>query len=155
MRTELHHEIEIDASPEAVWQVVAKTEYYGVWNPFIRELHGSLEPGAKLNVRITPPGGRAMTFKPTVLAATPARELRWRGRLGVRGLFDGEHILRIEPLGDGRTRFVQAEVFTGVLVRPLRKGLGATGKGFEAMNAALKARVECFERHGVDNEVCD
>jgi hypothetical protein len=83
-----------------------------------------------------------MTFKPTVLAAEPARELRWLGRLLVPGLFDGEHSFRIEPLPGGRSRFVQSERFSGVLVRPLRKTLDRTLLGFEQMNGALKAEVE-------------
>jgi hypothetical protein len=30
-------------------------------------------------------------FKPKVLSVRPERELRWLGRLFVRGVFDGEH----------------------------------------------------------------
>ena len=37
-----------------------------------------------------------MTFKPTVLAVHPERELRWLGRFILPGLFDGEHSFRIE-----------------------------------------------------------
>ena len=83
-----------------------------------------------------------MTFKPTVLAAEPGRELRWLGRLLVPGVFDGEHRFRLEPLPDGRTRFIQSERFTGILVALLRKTLDKTQLGFEQMNGALKQRVE-------------
>jgi hypothetical protein len=78
-----------------------------------------------------------------VLAAEPARELRWLGHFLVPGLFDGEHRLAIEPLGEGRVRFVQEERFTGVLVGLFAGSLDRnTKRGFEAMNEALKARVE-------------
>jgi hypothetical protein len=83
-----------------------------------------------------------MTFRPTVRAARPGRELRWLGHLLVAGLFDGEHSFQIEPLGAGRSRFTQAERFSGLLVRPFGGGLAKTERGFEAMNRALKARVE-------------
>jgi hypothetical protein len=106
------------------------------------KLSGDLTAGAKLEVRIAPPNGRAMTFKPTVLAAEPERELRWLGRLLVPHLFDGEHSFRIEPLADGRSRFVQSESFSGLLVRPFQSMLAKTELGFEQMNAALKARAE-------------
>lgn len=134
--------IEIDAPPEAVWRELADTGSYGDWNPFVRRLDGELTAGARLEVEITPPEGRAMTFRPKVLAAKPGRELRWRGHLLVPGLFDGEHSFVIEPLGEGRSRLTQSERFSGLLVRPLGGGLGKTERGFEAMNLALKARAE-------------
>ena len=57
-----------------------------------------------------------MTFRPTVLKVEPNREFRWLGHLLFPGLFDGEHIFTIEPLGEGHVRFTQREVFTGLLV---------------------------------------
>ena len=83
-----------------------------------------------------------MTFKPTVLGVENERELRWLGRFLLRGLFDGEHILRVEALGDGRTRFTQAERFSGILVRAFGSTLDKTELGFEQMNSALKTRAE-------------
>ena len=138
----ISHTIEIDAAPEAVWRELADTASYPDWNPFVRKLEGDLEEGARLEVEIQPPDGRAMTFKPRVLAAKPGRELRWLGHLLVRGLFDGEHSFEIEPLDGGRTRFTQSERFSGLLVRPLGGGVGKTERGFEAMNRALKSRAE-------------
>jgi hypothetical protein len=106
-------------------------------------LSGTLASGERLQVRIEPPGGAAMTFRPTVLAVEPGRELRWIGRLLLPGLFDGEHQFEILPLGPGRVRFVQQERFTGVLVPLFARSLdGHTRRGFEAMNAALKTRAE-------------
>jgi hypothetical protein len=138
----ISHTIEIDAAPDAVWRELADTGSYADWNPFVRRIDGELEENARLEVEIEPPGGRAMTFKPKVLAARPGRELRWLGRLGMRGLFDGEHSFEIEPLGDGRSRLTQAERFSGLLVRPFGGSLWKTERGFEAMNLALKARAE-------------
>ena len=85
-----------------------------------------------------------MTFRPTVLRATPNQEFRWVGHLLVPGIFDGEHFFRLIPLdGDRGTLFTQGEQFRGLLVPLLRKSLDrGTRQGFEAMNQALKARVE-------------
>jgi hypothetical protein len=142
MTTVLQSEIEIDAPPAAVWAVLSDLDAYGEWNPFIRRIGGDLREGATLDVRIEPPGGRGMTFAPTVLVARPERELRWIGRLLVPGIFDGEHSFELEPIDGGRTRFVQSERFSGILVRVLGSMLGKTELGFEQMNAALKERVE-------------
>jgi hypothetical protein len=144
---ELRREIEIDAPPERVWRVVTDFAAYPAWNPFIRRISGEPREGARLEVRIEPPGGRAMTFKPTVGAVEANRELRWLGRLLVPGIFDGEHMFRIEPLEDGRSRFVQSERFGGVLVGFVSGTLAKTVAGFEQMNAALKARVEQAARY--------
>ena len=139
----LHTDIEIDASAERVWDTLADVAAYPTWNPFIPSLVGTLVPGARLEVRLAPPGGRPMTFRPTVLVAERNRELRWLGRLLLPGLFDGEHRFAIEPLGPGRVRFVQQERFTGLLVPLFARSLDRhTRAGFEAMNAALKARAE-------------
>ena len=139
---ELRTQIEIEATPERVWEILTDFDAYPEWNPFIQAIEGEAAPGSKLEVRIEPPGGRAMRFKPTVLEAAPRQELRWLGRVLVPGLFDGEHSLRIEPIDDSRVRFVQAERFTGVLVPLFGKSLEKTERGFTAMNEALKRRAE-------------
>jgi len=138
----ISHTIDIDAAPEAVWHQLADTGAYADWNPFVRRIDGELVERGSLEVEIEPPGGRAMTFKPTVLAAKPGRELRWLGCFLVPGLFDGEHSFTIERVGDGRSRLTQAERFSGLLVRPFAGTLEKTERGFEAMNRALKARAE-------------
>jgi hypothetical protein len=142
MPRELTTQIEIDAPASRVWEVLTDFDAYPDWNPFVRRIAGRPEPGTKLEVRIQPSGGRGMTFRPTVLAAEPERELRWLGRLLVPGVFDGEHSFRIEPLGEGRVRFTQAELFSGALVPLLGRSLGATERGFAEMNESLKRRAE-------------
>src|SRR5438270_4382517 len=93
----LRAQIDIDASAERVWNTLTNIADYSTWNQFIPRLAGTLAPGERLEVRIEPPGGAAMTFRPTVLAVEAARELRWLGHLLVPGLFDGEHQFEIRP----------------------------------------------------------
>ena len=141
MRTIETH-ISIDAPAERVWGVLTDFAGYPLWNPFIRSIEGKPQEGAKLRVRIEPPGRRAMTFKPTILTAARQRELRWLGRLVLPGLFDGEHVFRLEDRGR-ECRLYQSECFSGVLVPLFGANLwDATRRGFDAMNAALKARAE-------------
>ena len=136
-------EIDINASGERVWRVLTDFGAYREWNPFITSISGQVRRGARLKVRVQPPGGRGMTFRPTVLAADPDRELRWVGRLLLPGIFEGEHAFLITPLENGRVRLRQQETFRGLLVPLLRRLLdGQTRAGFEAMNRALKERAE-------------
>jgi hypothetical protein len=136
-------EITIRGTPEQVWSVLTDFRKYPDWNPFIREASGEVKTGARLEVRIHPPGGRPMTFRPTVREASPGRELRWLGHLGLPGLFDGEHVFQLEPAGAGQTRFRQNEEFHGMLVHLLPNSmLERTRRGFEEMNRALRTTVE-------------
>lgn len=135
--------ITIRGTPEQVWSVLTNFTEYSEWNPFIREASGEAKRGARLRVRIHPPDGSPMTFRPTVQEASPARELRWLGHLWLPGLFDGEHVFYIEPADPGHTCFRQSEQFRGVLVRLFPATVfERTQRGFEAMNRALKERVE-------------
>ncbi len=117
------------------------------WNPFIRSASGKLAEGARLTLRLVPPGGRAMTFGPTVLAARPGELLRWIGRLIVPGIFDGTHQFALEDLG-GRTRLTQSETFRGLLVPFTGRTFTRTEAGFHALNQALKDRAERAPRLG-------
>jgi hypothetical protein len=139
---ELRTEVEIAAPPSAVWAVVADFPAYAEWNPFIVHVSGEVRVGATLDVTVSPPGGSEMRFRPTVLVADPGRELRWRGQLFFRGLFDGEHFFQLTELPGGRTKLVHGENFTGILVRLLGGALTKTARGFVLMNQALKRRVE-------------
>ncbi|MBN1883809.1 MAG: SRPBCC domain-containing protein [Deltaproteobacteria bacterium] len=134
---------DIDATPQAVWDILTDFAEYGRWNPFIPEISGTPAEGETLTVTISPPGGRNMTFTPRVRAAHPHREFAWLGHLFIPGLFDGEHRFLIEKRGDKGTRLTQREEFRGVLVGMFWKSLEpSTRRGFEAMNAALKLRAE-------------
>ena len=80
-----------------------------------------------------------------MLQADPKRELRWLGRFLAPRIFDGEHAFRIEPVGDTRVRFTQAERFSGLLVPLLGKTFEQTRRGFTEMNEVLKRRAEAAE----------
>ena len=142
MTRTIEHQIDIDAPAAAVWAELVDTAAYDEWNPFLRRLDGELSVGSRLRVEIAPPGGRAMTFRPTVLAVQHERELRWLGRLLVPGLLDGEHSFRLETLPGRRTRLIQVETFRGLLVGFFAGTLEKTRSGFAQMDIALKQRAE-------------
>jgi len=142
-KKELYSEIEIEADSEKVWGILSDFSSYPDWNPFMRSIKGELAVGKKLVVLMQPTGSRGTTFKPTVLTADRNHEIRWIGHLLVPGLFDGEHILEINPLEGGkRVRFVQHEKFSGLLL-PLLSGMlrNDTARGFVEMNKALEERA--------------
>lgn len=137
-------QIVIEAPASKVWGILIDFPAMPAWNPFIRKISGSPTPGGRLTVQIEPPGQSAMTFKPTVLVASPDAELRWLGTVLGRWVFAGEHYFILEPTGPRTTRFTHGERFSGLLAPLLMRGrmLAATQQGFVAMNEALKRRAE-------------
>jgi len=137
--------IDINAPPRRVWAVLTDFAAMSGWNPFIRSISGELKQGARLSALIGPPGKSTMRFRPKVLVVRPEQELRWKGALFIPGLCDGEHYFLLEPTGTG-VRFIQGELFSGILVGLMRGSLSATEEGFKAMNMALKERAEGGDR---------
>jgi hypothetical protein len=133
--------VEIDAPPARVWSVLVDLPAYGEWNPFIVEASGTVAVGETLSLRMALPGRDPMTIEPRLLAVEPERELRWKGRLLVPGLFDGEHVFELTPLAGGRTRVDHWERFGGLLL-PIARPMvyQDTVRAFHALNEALAAR---------------
>ena len=134
--------VEIDAPPERVWSVLVDLPSYREWNPFIVDAGGNVAAGETLSLRMALPGRRPMTITPRLLVAERNRELRWRGRLVLPYLFDGEHAFVLTPIEGGRTRVDHFERFAGVLL-PIARPLiyDATLRAFQALNAALARRA--------------
>ena len=139
----LSTEVEIAAPASIVWQELTDGAAYPEWNPFVMHLSGDLEVGKRLNVTIQSEGNAPMDFTPEVLVADKDSEFRWVGKLGFRGVFDGEHYFMLEETDQGTTILHHGENFRGILAYPMIALIGAdTLSGFEAMNQALKERAE-------------
>jgi len=139
---QLRTEIEIDAPPDRVWDVLTDLAAYPEWNPFLVSASGQLAPGERLQITLGFGDGRQSRVQPTVLTVDAPSELRWRARFFVKGLFDGEHFFKLVPIDGTRTRFVHGEDFTGILVQAMGRTLTETARGCVGMNQALKKRVE-------------
>lgn len=143
MRT-IKTQIEIHASPDAVWRVLTDFGSYPEWNPVIPEIEGDLRPGGSLRVYITAPGLASRRVKVKVIEVERTRTLRWLGRLIVPGLLDGDHSFELSSSTDREHVIVtQQERFSGLLVPFVAPWLIPNmSHAFERMNAALKVSVE-------------
>lgn len=139
---QLRTEIEIDAPALRVWTTLTELGRYPEWNPFLSSLEGELAVGSRLRVTMSSPDGAERTLECEVTQVDPERELRWRGRLWFKGVFDQEHFCLLQPLGEARTRFVQGQNVEGFLVRHLGPRLTELTRGMIGMNQALKKRCE-------------
>ena len=135
-------EILIQAPPSKVWETLVDFEAFQEWNPFIQSIRGSLDVGEKLHISIKIPGSSSMKFTPIIQMVSPDSRLIWKGKLLMKGLFDGEHRFILEPTDEG-TQLLHEESFSGLLIPFFPKSFfEKTKQGFEAMNLALKKRVE-------------
>ncbi len=142
-KREIYTEVEIDASAETVWNELGTFEEYPNWNPFIRNISGDKHKGSKLNVSIQPGNGKAMDIEPTLLKVEELKEIRWLGQLLIAGIFDGEHVFKIQEINETRVKFIQSEKYAGILVPIVWTGMEPGIKqGFQAMNKALKEIAE-------------
>ena len=72
---ELISTIDIDASPDTVWQVLTDFGSYAEWNPVEISMKGRAAEGTGLEHTAQLPGKKPMTFRPTIVTAKPNEEL--------------------------------------------------------------------------------
>jgi len=135
--------MEIRADIHAVWAVLSDFRAYPEWNPFIKQIHGLMEAGNRLQVHMTLDHKEIHVFRPVITRVEPLSELSWMGHLWIPGLFNGEHSFVLKPCGEGATRFIQRERFSGLLAVLLGWTLKRKVRAsFDGMNEALRDRVE-------------
>lgn len=142
MKKHIETEIEINASAEKIWKVLSDFDAYPQWNPFIKSITGAQSVGDTIVVTMIQGNGKHITFKPNILRFAPNEEFRWKGKLLFKGLFDGEHYFKIEPINPNKCRLLHGEHFSGILIGLLGKVLTETEKSFGVMNQKLKERCE-------------
>lgn len=140
---EVRSEIEINSYPESVWKILTDFATYDQWNPFINQIIGLPTEGSKIDIYIETPSGKNRKYSPRITKVEEGRELRWFGKSSLPGFLNAEHIFTIEELQPESVRFIQREVFDGLLTRLFGKGLNTdVMQGFQDMNDALKKRAE-------------
>jgi len=139
----LETSIVINESPDKVWEKIIAFGNYKQWSPFIKSIEGELKAGQSLKIFIQPEGQDGMVFTPTVLNVDEEKELRWLGKLGVRGIFDAEHYFKLEKLKGNQTKVVHGENFTGLLAAAIWLLIEKSiTQGFISQNKAIKEAVE-------------
>ncbi|MCB0912951.1 MAG: hypothetical protein KDB60_15175, partial [Propionibacteriaceae bacterium] len=78
-----------------------------------------------------------------VARVTPQVEFAWTFHEISPVLYGGEHVFRMESTGPDTVRFIDREVFHGLLLPFRTAGIRARGKrGMALMGDALRTRVE-------------
>lgn len=112
-------EVEVNADPETVWDVLTSIDDWPSWNPDVRS--ASLEEGLTEGARFRWKAGPG-TITSTLQRIEPPRLIAWTGRtFGIEAV----HVHRLEPRGEG-TAVSSEESWEGVPVRVFRRRMQRT-----------------------------
>lgn len=138
-------QIKANSTPEKIWKILINFEEYELWNPFMIKVVGDAKLGSKIMVKIQTVRGKQRTYYPTITRLEINKELRWKGKSFLPGLFDGERIFIIEKSTDNKVSFIHKEIFTGLGVKLVGDKLDEDlRESFDKMNIALKTKAENF-----------
>lgn len=140
----LQAEIEIDAPPERVWDVLLDFAAYPEWNPFVLSLVGELAENSIVSVRLSLPEGDELTFDARVVKNAQARALRFQGVVFQAWWLRRELFYELRLLDGDRCRFIQGVDISGIALKIGSKTPERLARGFVYMNQALKRRVEAL-----------
>jgi uncharacterized protein YndB with AHSA1/START domain len=132
-------EIDIEAPPQLVWEVLTRFENWPNWNPEVKSMSfaGRLAPGSEFRWKAGPG-----TIVSTLDRIEPPRHIAWRGRTLT---IDAYHEWWLEPR-DGGTYVRTEESLSGLLARLLRGTLQKTldkslAEGLEHLKREAKLRA--------------
>ena len=133
----------VNSTPEKIWNILINFEEYELWNPFMTKVVGDAKLGSKIMVKIQTVRGKERTYYPIITKFEIDKELRWKGKSFLPGIFDGERIFIIEKSTNNQVSFLHKEIFTGLGVKFVGDKLGKDLKeSFDKMNISLKSRAE-------------
>jgi hypothetical protein len=133
-------QVEVSASPEALWDVLADVEKWPTWNPDVDSvaLNGPVAKGTSFRWRA---GWTRLVS--TLQRVDRPRALGWTGRtMGIRAI----HLWRFEPRPGGAVASME-ESFDGAVAKLFRKRLQeqldeTTVKGLQALKAAAERSTQ-------------
>ena len=140
---ELTTEIQINSSPEILWDVLTDFKNYYQLNPIIQKINGEPLIGNQLEINLRTVGGKNRVYHPKIIKIIPNQELRWKGKFLFSQIFSGERVFLIEKISDNKVNFVNKEIFSGIGLRfAPRKMEEDIVASFNKMNEALKKTIE-------------
>jgi hypothetical protein len=136
------HRIEIAAPAAAVWAVIADLDHWGEWNPLYVQASGKPVVGTRLDMTIALEGMKPQKAQATVVTVEPGRLLEY-GIVNLGGLVKAFRFVEVEALGPDRCAVANYEIMSGAIGSLLARAVGGkVAKGLQAMNEALKAKLE-------------
>jgi hypothetical protein len=132
--------IDINATLEAVWKELTNFPAYNDWNPMLQNVDTHLQLGASVAFEVLVGRTKRMKLKAKMTQIDAPAELNWTG--GSVLAVKGKHYFSFEKLSDSQVRLHHGEYFKGLLFPLMAKSLKRAAPLYDAMNTALKARLE-------------
>ena len=129
----------INASPEAIWEILTDAEHYPEWDPQAIRIEGTIAAGETVTAYTKLSPNRAFPAKVTEFL--PGQKMTWTGGMPL-GLFKGVRTFTLTPHEGGIVHFELREAFSGLLFPLFAKSLPDMTEPFEGFVAGLKARAE-------------
>ncbi len=143
---EIYTECEINAPAHQVYSVISDFANYPLWTNEMT-VSGDTQIGGKMQVNVKIADNGNGWFKlSSKMQKNTERIIAFDNVLYAPFLFLGKHRFVIIPLSNDKTKFINAEEFSGFAVPFVRKKdlLPNTRKFKENVNSALKKRVEAL-----------
>ena len=129
-------EVVIEASPEAVWQVLTDVEQYKEWNPVFEYKEGQLKQGNKVVYKVTEAENKTAVMSAKVIKLVPNKVLNQTG--GLPGVITFDHTYTLTKVEQG-TKVTIHEKYRGIYVNFWSEKLIA--KQYKILAQVLKIRV--------------
>jgi hypothetical protein len=138
----VEHTVDIAAPAEAAWRTIVDIARWGEWNPLYMRAQGAFTVGSTLGMTIALEGMKPQHARATVLRVEEGRLIEYE-IVNLGGLVRAFRYIEIEETGENACRITNGEIMSGLLGRLLARVVGEkVRKGLQAMNEALKARLE-------------
>jgi uncharacterized protein YndB with AHSA1/START domain len=132
--------VNVQATPQRVWDVLTDPAGYAEWNPEIVGVAGRMTLNEHIKARVKIGGGAIRTVSMRVTAFDAPSRMQWTGGLPL-GLFVGVRTFTVTPRSDG-TEFRMHLKMSGPLASLILKSVGDRQPEIDTFAAALRARAE-------------
>jgi hypothetical protein len=129
----------IAAKPDTIWAILTDGTNYSAWDSGVERVEGRIAPGETIKVYVKVNPGRA--FPVQVIEFVPGRRMVWSGGMPL-GLFKGVRTYTLTPEGNGTTKFLMREEYTGPMLPMIWRSIPDLGPSFTQFANGLKQRAE-------------
>ena len=134
-------QIDINAPVERVYDTLIDFANYPNWNPYHVRVDGVPQVGQALEITVRRPDGKVIDVPAVhIIRLKNNDEIVWGG--GIKNVFYGEHVFKLQPLTRARTRLIHNEDFNGVFIGFADLPPDVLTQGYRDMNVALKHYIE-------------
>lgn len=136
-------DLEINASPDAVWGVIMDTDSYKDWNPFVEACESSYQPGEPINLRVNLIGPTFTQVEYIKAFDEANKTFSYNMKPMPMGALHSERSHEVLDVGGGKTLYKSRFMLDGWMM-PLVRGMmkSALEKGFHGMSDGIKSRAE-------------